>query len=45
MQRREISGIAWKTIGEANALIRPHYVERRGMLDQLKVILQSYEAD
>jgi len=45
MQRREISGIAWKTIADADVLIRPHYVERKGMLDQLKVVLQSYEAD
>lgn len=43
MQRREISGIAWKTMGEADELIRPHYVERKGMLDQLKVVVQSYE--
>ena len=45
MQRREISGIAWKSMAEADVLIRPHYVERKGMLDQLKVVLQSYEAD
>jgi hypothetical protein len=45
MQRREISGIAWKTLEEANALIRPHYIERRNMLTQLKTILESYETD
>jgi 8-oxo-dGTP pyrophosphatase MutT (NUDIX family) len=45
MQRREISGIAWKTIAEADNLIRPHYVERKGMLDQLKVVMHTYEAD
>jgi hypothetical protein len=28
---------------EADLLIRPHYVERKGMLEQLKVVLQSYE--
>jgi 8-oxo-dGTP pyrophosphatase MutT (NUDIX family) len=43
MQRREISGIAWKTMAEADELIRPHYVERKGMLDQLKVVVRSYE--
>ncbi len=43
MQRREISGIAWKTMEEADLLIRPHYVERKGMLEQLKVVLHSYE--
>jgi 8-oxo-dGTP pyrophosphatase MutT (NUDIX family) len=45
MQRREISGIAWKTLEEANALILPHYIERRNMLTQLKTILESYETD
>jgi 8-oxo-dGTP pyrophosphatase MutT (NUDIX family) len=45
MQRREISGIAWKTLRDADALIRPHYVERKTMLDQLKTVLQSYETD
>ena len=43
MQRREISGIAWKTFEEADALIRPHHVERRPMLDQLKSILETFE--
>lgn len=43
MQRREISGIAWKTMAEADDLIRPHYVERKGMLDQLKIVVRSYE--
>lgn len=45
MQRREISGIAWKTMEEATALIRPHYIERQMMLTQLKTILESYETD
>lgn len=43
MQRREISGIAWKTFDEAESLIRPHHVERRPMLDQLKSILETFE--
>ena len=45
MQRREISGIAWKTMGEALALIRPHHVERRAMLGQLRSILETFETD
>jgi hypothetical protein len=45
MQRREISGIAWKTMDEANVLIRPHYIERKNMLTQLKLVLESYETD
>lgn len=43
MQRREISGIAWKSFGEAEALVRPHHIQRRDMLDQLKSILETFE--
>jgi 8-oxo-dGTP pyrophosphatase MutT (NUDIX family) len=45
MQRREISGIAWKTMAEATFLIRPHHVERRAMLGHLKSILETFETD
>jgi 8-oxo-dGTP pyrophosphatase MutT (NUDIX family) len=45
MQRREISGIAWKTMGEATSLIRPHHVERRAMLGYLMSILETFETD
>jgi 8-oxo-dGTP pyrophosphatase MutT (NUDIX family) len=44
MQRREISGIAWKTMDEAEALIRPHHIERMGMLDQLRSAIETFEA-
>jgi 8-oxo-dGTP pyrophosphatase MutT (NUDIX family) len=43
MQRREISGIAWKTFAETEALIRPHHVERRGMIDQLRAVIETFE--
>ena len=45
MQRREISGLAWKTLAEADFLIRPHHVERRSMLGQLTSILTTFETD
>jgi 8-oxo-dGTP pyrophosphatase MutT (NUDIX family) len=45
MQRREISGIAWKTMDEAEALIRPHHIERMGMLDQLRSAIETFEAN
>jgi 8-oxo-dGTP pyrophosphatase MutT (NUDIX family) len=45
MQRREISGIAWKTMHEAMSLIRPHHVERRAMLGSLRSILETFETD
>lgn len=43
MQRREISGIAWKTFDEVDALIRPHHIERRGMIEQLRAVVETFE--
>lgn len=45
MQRREISGIAWKPFVEADALIRPHHIERQGMLNQLRSVIETFEVD
>lgn len=45
MQRREISGIAWKTMSEAEALIRPHHVERLSMLTQVRSALETFESN
>ncbi len=45
IQRREISGIGWKTFEEAEALVRPHHVERQGMLDQLKIVIEGFESE
>ena len=45
VQRREISGIGWKTFGEAMELVRPHHVERRGMLEQLKSVIETFECE
>ncbi len=45
MQRREISAIAWKSLDEAEALIRPHHVERLGMLQQLRSAIETFESD
>jgi 8-oxo-dGTP pyrophosphatase MutT (NUDIX family) len=44
MQRREISGISWKTFNECETLIRPHHVERMEMVLQLKSILETFES-
>jgi 8-oxo-dGTP pyrophosphatase MutT (NUDIX family) len=43
MQRREISGIAWKTFDECESLVRPHHIQRQAMLDQLKSIATTFE--
>jgi hypothetical protein len=43
MQRREISGIAWKSFEECSALVRPHHVQRGGMIDELRSIVMTFE--
>ena len=45
MQRREISGIAWKTIEEARGLIRPHHTERHSMIANLESVIETFESD
>lgn len=45
IQRREISGIGWKTFKEADALIRPHHIERRDMLTQLQSVIETFECE
>ena len=44
MQKREISGIGWKTMVECHGYVRPHHVERAKMLDQLTEIVKTYES-
>jgi len=43
MQRREISAIGWKTLSECMDLTRPHYTQRRDILEQLVRIVQVFE--
>jgi 8-oxo-dGTP pyrophosphatase MutT (NUDIX family) len=45
MQRREISGIGWKTFAEADALVRPQHVERKAMLIQLQSVIETFESE
>lgn len=45
VQRREISGIGWKTFQELYCLIRPHHLERRSMIDQLSSIIETFESE
>ena len=45
VQRREISGIGWKTFEEALALVRPHHVERKHMLEQLQSVIETFESE
>lgn len=43
MQKREVSAIAWKTIDECRQLTRPHYSQRKEMLDLLEHMLKFNE--
>jgi 8-oxo-dGTP pyrophosphatase MutT (NUDIX family) len=45
MQRREISGIGWKSFDEVSKLIRPHHVQREEMVNQLKSIIETFEVN
>lgn len=45
MQRREISGIGWKSFDEVYSLIRPHHVERKQMLDTLQELIHTFETN
>lgn len=45
VQRREISGIGWKSFKEADELVRPHHVERKGMLEQLHSLIETFECE
>ena len=43
MQRREISGIAWKTFDECATLVRPHHVQRDVMIKNLRSVVTAFE--
>ena len=43
MQRREISGIAWKTFDECADHVRPHHVQRHAMIRQLRSVVETFE--
>jgi len=40
-QRREVSSVDWKTLSESKAITRPHYTERRKMLENLEKYISS----
>jgi 8-oxo-dGTP pyrophosphatase MutT (NUDIX family) len=44
MQRREISGIGWKSFDECRSYIRPHHVQREIMVERLENIVKTYES-
>lgn len=42
-QRREISGIDWKTLSECKKITRPHYTERKRVISEIERAIQSPE--
>ena len=42
MQEKEISDISWKTLQECHSLIRPHYSQRKELLDSLERIVNTF---
>jgi 8-oxo-dGTP pyrophosphatase MutT (NUDIX family) len=45
MQRREISGIGWKTFEEIDSLIRPHHTQRRVMVERIRSAVETFESN
>ena len=45
VQRREISGIGWKSFEEAYELVRPHHLERKRMLEELHSVIETFECE
>jgi 8-oxo-dGTP pyrophosphatase MutT (NUDIX family) len=43
-QRREISAVEWKTLGECKKVIRPHYTERKTLLSDVERVIARYES-
>lgn len=43
MQRREISGIAWKSFVECDNHVRPHHVQRKAMIQELRSVIDTFE--
>jgi len=40
-QRREVSAVDWKTLSESKAITRPHYVERKKVIDEVEAHISS----
>lgn len=43
MQRREISAVSWKNISEAKDITRPHYTERKKVIENVERVISTFE--
>ena len=44
MQKREVSEVAWKTLKQSKEITRPHYSERKKIVEQIEREIQSYQS-
>jgi 8-oxo-dGTP pyrophosphatase MutT (NUDIX family) len=44
MQRREVSAVEWKSLKECKNIIRPHYSERKLLIEQLEKQVKIYSS-
>jgi len=44
MQSKEISEVGWKSLSECRSIIRPHYVERLKLLNDLERMIATYQS-
>ena len=43
VQRREISAVDWKTLAECKAITRPHYTQRKKIIEDIERTISTYE--
>jgi 8-oxo-dGTP pyrophosphatase MutT (NUDIX family) len=43
MQKREVSEVSWKMLKQSKDITRPHYVERKKMLETIEREIQTYQ--
>lgn len=43
MQKREVSAVSWKTLKESKKITRPHYIERKKILETLEREIRTYQ--
>jgi len=44
IQRREVSAVEWKTLGECRQITRPHYIERKKLILELEKRVKTQSA-
>jgi 8-oxo-dGTP pyrophosphatase MutT (NUDIX family) len=42
-QSREISSVAWKSFDDCRTLLRPYYIQRKALFDEIEKALETFE--